>query len=153
MRTPALFLVAATLASAAPSRLTTHELSGFLKVITSSVGEANRGRIDCLDDKVAEELQKNGVALDPAAKVAYADSLVQVRTFESMGKLVVCSDKALLREGATIAVVKEDGKPVIYIHNGNRQKVQEGGITISDTLVTCSADTYQGVLGLGGSAL
>ena len=58
--------------------------------------------------------------------------LVQVRTFESMGKLVVCCDRSLLRDGATIAVVKEDGKPAIYIHNGNRQKVKETCITISD---------------------
>jgi len=125
----AFLLAAVTVAApAAQPRMSIQELSGFIKVITYSVGEASRGRIDCLDDDVAAQLQKSGVTVDPSAPVAYAENLVQVRTFEAQGKLVICNDKALLKEGATIAGGEGAGKPVIYIHHGHGS--QAGGFTL-----------------------
>jgi len=135
LRIPCILAAAAAVALAAPPRLSPHELSGFLKMISASVGEANRNKIDCLDDRLASDLKKEGVAIDPSARVGYAESLVQVRTFAAVDKLVVCSDKSLLKDGAALAVVKEGGKPTLYLSGANLRKAKEAGITLSDTVV------------------
>jgi len=130
----ALGLAGAALAATAP-RIPTKDLGGFLKVIVASAGGQAQGRMDCLDDDVAAEMKGRGVTLDVRAPIAYADNLVQVRTFSSTDKLIVCSDKALLRDGATVAIVKEAGKPVIYIDGARKKHFEEAGITFSDTLL------------------
>jgi hypothetical protein len=128
-------LAATSLAGAAQPKMSLRELTGFLKLVSNSVGEASKGKVDCLDAKISEELQKSGVTVDPTAKVAYAENVVQVRTLESVGKLVICADKALFKEGATIAVVKEDGKPAIYVDNAHQQALQKAGVVLSDTFM------------------
>lgn len=130
----ALGLAAPALVAAAP-RLSTRELGGFLKLIAASAGASAQGRMDCLDDDVAAELKDRGVALDVRAPIAYADGLVQVRTFSATDKLIVCGDKALLRDGATVAIVKEAGKPVVYIDSARKKHFEEAGITFSDVLL------------------
>jgi len=120
---------------AAAPKMSVKELGGFIKVITASGGPRCQGRLDCLDDDVAAEMKTRGVALDVKSPIAYATNLVQVRSFNAMDKLVICNDKALLKEGATIAIVREDGKPAIYIDNARKKAFEEAGITFSDTLV------------------
>jgi hypothetical protein len=135
LRTVFTLFAATALATAAQPKMTLHELTGFVKVVSNSVGEASKGKVDCLDAKIADELQKSGVAVDPTAKVAFADNVVQVRTLDSMGKLVICADKSLFKEGATIAVVKEDGKPAIYVDSTHKVALAKSGIVLSDTFL------------------
>ena len=86
----------------ATPKLTVKELGGFLKVIVASAGAADQGRMDCLDDAVTEEMKSRGLTLDVRSRIAFAANLVQVRTFNAVDKLIVCTDKTFLKEGATI---------------------------------------------------
>ena len=88
-----------------------------------------------MNDELAAEMQAHGISIDVRAIVAYAENNVQVRTFQSMDKLIICSDKALLKDGATIAIVKEGGKPAIYIDSARKKAFEEAGVTFSDTLL------------------
>ena len=130
-----LLAVSCSLGMAATARLPIKDLGGFIKVITASAGPKCQGRLDCLDDAVAAEMKAHGLAIDVRSPIAFAVNVVQVRTFGAVDKLVICNDKALLKEGATIAIVLEDGKPVIYIDKGQKKSFEEAGILFSDTLM------------------
>jgi len=119
----------------ATPKLTVKELGGFLKVIVASAGAADQGRMDCLEDGVSAEMKSRGITLDGRSRIAFAANLVQVRTFNAVDKLIICTDKTYLKEGATIAIVREDGKPAIYIDIKRKKSFEEAGVTFSDTLL------------------
>lgn len=127
--------VVSSIAVASTPKLPVKVLGGFLKVITAGAGPKCQGRIDTLSDEVAAEVKSRGLALDVKSPIAFAANLVQVRTFSSCDKLVVCDDKTYLKEGATVAIVMEQGHPVIYIDGGRKKTFEEAGIVFSDTIM------------------
>jgi len=125
---PILILAPVALAGATP--VSAAELTPFLKVITSSAGAP--GRIACRDIDLAMQLKKDGLSPDAKSPVAWAASASQLASYLAEGKLVVAGDAAMLNQGAAIAIIKEQGKPVILV---NAKNVAASGVTLSDALM------------------
>ena len=126
-------LILASAAYAGSPQVSPTELTPFLKVISASVGAP--GRIACRDMDLGMQLKKSGFSPDAKAPLAWAANLDQLKAYLAEGKLVVAGDAGMLAEGAGIAIVKEQGKPVILI---NRKNVQASGATLSDALLKIS---------------
>jgi hypothetical protein len=128
---PSLFLV--LLVSPAPPAVSPGELTSFLKVISASAGAP--GRIACKDMDLSIQLKKNGLSPDAKAPLAWAANEEQLRGYLAEGKLVVTGDAGLLAAGAGIAIVRENGKPVIRVQACN---LAASGVTLSDALLKIS---------------
>ena len=129
MRQLIAFSILVSTAMAATPSVSAAELTPFLKVITASAGAP--GRIACRDIDLSMQLKKDGLSPDARSPVAWAASAGQVASYLAEGKLVVAGDAALLSQGAAIAIVKEQGKPVILVSSKN---VAASGVTLSDAL-------------------
>ena len=106
------------------------ELTPFLRVISASMGAP--GRVACKDIDLSMQLKKDGLSPDAKAPMAFAVSPAQIKTYLADGKLVVCGEEALLKEGASIAIFKEGGKSVMVVSLKN---ASASGFTLSDTLL------------------
>ena len=126
-------LILMPVASATTPRVSPVELTPFLKVITTSAGSP--GRIACRDMDLGLQLKKSGVSPDASSPLAWAANETQLKDYLAEGKLVVAGDATLLASGATIAVVKEHGKPVILISARN---LAASKVTLSDSLMKIS---------------
>jgi hypothetical protein len=102
----------------------------FLKVISASVGTP--GRVACKDIDLSIQFKKDGLSPDAKAPVAFAVSSAQIKAYLADGKLVVCGEELGLKEGASIAVFKENGKPVLVV---NLKNAAATGLTLSDALL------------------
>ncbi len=111
-------------------RVPAGELANFLKVIAASVGAP--GRVACRDMDLSIQLKKGGLSPDAKSPVAWAANEDQLKAYLGEGKLVVTGDREMLRAGAGIAVIRENGKPVILVHSRN---VAASGITLTDALL------------------
>jgi len=116
--------------SAAEPQISPGELSPFLRVIANSAGCP--GRIACRDIDEAMQLKKDGLSPDAKAPVAWAASPAQIKAYLAEGKLVVSGDPASFKEGASIVIAKEHGKPVVVIDTRN---AAASGVTLSDALM------------------
>jgi len=117
--------------SATPPHLTPAELVPFLKVISASLGTP--GRVACKDIDLSMQLKQDGLSPDGSAPVAWAASEVQIRNYLAAGsRLVVCGDEAGLKDGASIAIFREGGKPVLVVSVKN---AAANGFTLSDALL------------------
>ena len=101
----------------------------FVKILIKSANLP--AKIACTDSALVPELQKGGVEIAAEAPIAWASNGADVKKFKAMGKLVICSQIALLGQGGAIAVVEEGGKPSIYLHKGN---LDASGVTLSDSI-------------------
>ena len=126
-------LLFVTVSLAAPPQVPPAELMPFLKVVTASAGAP--GRIACRDMDLSMQLKKGGVSPDAKAPVAWAATGEQLKDYLAEGKLVVAGDPAMLKAGAGVAIVLEQGRPVILISLKN---VQASGVTLSDALLKIS---------------
>lgn len=106
------------------------ELSPFLRVISSSAGCP--GRIACRDIDEAMQMKKDGLSPDAKAPVAWAANPAQIKAYLAEGKLVVSGDPAAFKEGVSIVIAKEHGKPVVLIDTRN---ATASGVTLSDALM------------------
>lgn len=110
--------------------LSTSELAGFLKPLSANAGSP--GRIACKDVDMAMALKKQGISLDPRASAAWATTTEQVKTYLGEGKFVICPDPKLLEEGASLAIVRRQGHPVLLLHAKN---AKTSGVQLSDNLM------------------
>lgn len=88
-------------------------------------------KVQCSDATLQDELKKAGIEIDANAKVAWGNNVSDIKKFKSAGLLVVCPTVELLKEGGSIAIVNEGGKPAIYLHKDN---VQASGVKLGDSL-------------------
>jgi hypothetical protein len=123
------FVLLLSLSSAEP-QISPSELSPFLRVISSAAGCP--GRIACRDIDEAMQMKKDGLSPDAKAPVAWAASPAQIKAYLAEGKLVVSGDPAAFKDGVSIVVAKEHGKPVVVIDTRN---AAASGITLSDALM------------------
>lgn len=89
----------------------------FLKVIAHHASSKNR--VAASDPAIKAELEKHGVSIEGGANVAFAASEEELKTLVAARKIVVCAHIEWLPQGASIAIVEENGKPAIYMHTGN----------------------------------
>lgn len=101
----------------------------FLKILLSSSGQFG---FHCDDPGLRKQLEANGIAVSDGFKMAWAASEAEVKTLKAQGKLVIVPKTAWLKTGGALALVAEDGKPVIYI---NPAHVKASGMTLPDTIV------------------
>jgi hypothetical protein len=115
---------------AGPPRVSTGELTPFLKVISASAGAP--GRIACRDMDLSMQLKQSGLSPDAKSPVAWAANEDQLRAYLAEGKLVVAGDASMLASGASIAIVRDKGKPVILV---DKKNLAASGVTLSDALL------------------
>ena len=132
---PPLFPVSVLMSvlSTTTPHLSPAEMTPFLRVISASVGVP--GRVACRDIDISIQLKKDGLSPDATSPVAWAASGSQIATFLTEGKLVVCGRESGLKDGASIAVFKEGGKPVMAVSPRNAAL---GGFILSDALLKIS---------------
>lgn len=112
------------------SDLSVQELAGFLKVISANAGSP--GRIACRDIDMAMALKKSGISTDVRSVAAWAVDASQTRTYATEGKFIICPNPTLLREGASLAILREQGHPVLLLHAGHAKAT---GVQLSDNLM------------------
>jgi hypothetical protein len=103
------------------------------KIIRVIVLGSGGSKVDCQNKEIAADL--SGVAIDPEAKVAWADTDKDVARLAKLGKLVVCGNLDWLGSGASVAVVSEGGRPSITISPRN---LATSGVTLPDPIVKIS---------------
>ena len=91
-------------------------------LLTIAASAGYQGRIACRDLDMSLALKRQGISTDPRSPIAWAASLSQVELYGADHKLILCADKALLDQGAAIALVSEGGRLVIYLHQGHAAK-------------------------------
>lgn len=102
----------------------------FVKVIARHA--SSKDRVAVTQAGLKAELEKLGVSIEASARVAYAGSLEEVKAMAAERKLVVCGNLAWLPQGASIAIVEENGKPAIYVHTGN---LEATGIKVAPAIM------------------
>lgn len=125
--------LAALVCVASPAPPTVAELAPILKMICTQAGTP--GRLACRDADMAFALKKEGVSLDARSQAAWAATPEQVRAFAQEGKCVIVGEERLLREGASLALVREGRTVGILLHHRN---AQASGINLSDALLKLS---------------
>lgn len=103
-------------------------MAGLLKEIAKLAGTP--GKVATSNSTVKAELKKLGIQIDESATLAYATTEEGVKAMKAEKKMVVCDRLDLLRKGAAIAIVEEDGKPSIYLHMRN---MRASGVRLPDT--------------------
>ena len=104
-------------------------LAKFIRVLLA--GTATKG-VACGDKELGGELANLGVATDPEAKVVWTDTEKDLARLARQGKLIICGTKALLAEGAAVALVAEGGHPAIYV---NMKSLAASGLTLPDSIM------------------
>lgn len=112
------------------SDLSVQDLAGFLKAISANAGSP--GRIACRDVDMAMALKRSGISTDVRSIAAWAVDASQTRAYASEGKFIICPSPALLREGASLAILREQGHPVLILHAGH---AKASGVQLSDSLM------------------
>jgi len=101
----------------------------FLKILLSSTGQFG---FACADAGFKTKLEANGIAVSAGFKMAWAATEAEVKPLKAAGKLVIVPKLAWLKNGGSIALVEEAGKPQIYLNMAN---VKASGMTLSDTII------------------
>lgn len=109
---------------------TVEELAALLRVLTAQAGFA--GRIACRDLDMTVQLKKVGLSTDYRSSIAWAATADQARAYRAEGKFVVCADPALFKDGAAMAIVRENGQMGLVLHAANSQST---GVTLSDAIL------------------
>lgn len=102
-------------------------MAGILKSVAKLAGSP--GRIATTHPEMKAELKKLGVQVVATAPMAYATHEEDVKALAAEKKLVICDKLDLMRKGAAIAVVEEDGKSTIYLHTRN---LRASGVRLPD---------------------
>jgi hypothetical protein len=101
----------------------------FLKLLISSTGQFG---FACSDPALKTQLEANGISVSPGFKMAWANSEAETKVLKGAGKLVVVPKLAWLKAGGSVAIVMEDGKPLLYI---NPVHLKASGLQLSDTIM------------------
>lgn len=104
-----------TVSLVAQDALPMEDAAKHLLTIAASAGF--QGRIACRDLDMSVALKRQGISTDPRSSIAWAATAPQVELYQTDRKLILCGDKALLQQGAAIALVSEGGRLVIYLHS------------------------------------
>lgn len=89
-------------------------LAKIVRILAARVG--SQGRIACTDARLAEELRRLGVQIDPDAMVAWAGNLNEIKILRPTRKLILCGRLDFLPPGGCIAIVIEEDRPALYMH-------------------------------------
>ncbi|MDP2875855.1 MAG: hypothetical protein Q8O00_06690 [Holophaga sp.] len=101
----------------------------FIKILIKSANLPPK--IICVDAPLVAELQKAGIEAAADVQIAWASNAADVKKYKAAGKLVICSQIALLSQGGSIAVIEEGGKPAIYLHKAN---LDASKVTMADSI-------------------
>jgi hypothetical protein len=135
MRTRPLCLALSLLVLASPSLLRAEgvpveEAARFLLILASAAH--SDGRIACKEMDMAVQLKKRDISVDARANVAWAFTPEQTRFYAGQNKLVVCSSRKFIPEGAAIAFERTNGRLTIFYNPANLEKC---GVQLPDTFL------------------
>jgi hypothetical protein len=112
-------LVALALPASAQA-VSIEEAMDLLKILATSADSS--GQIACREVDIAIKLKKQGFSVDSKAKLAWACTPPQARQYSYEGKLVVCSDQSLFKEGGSVAFVRRGGKSALVLNPPNLER-------------------------------
>lgn len=102
----------------------------YVKLLLTSTGQSG---FSCGSNMSLKfKLQSMGVSTAPTSKLAWASSEAQVKTLQADKRLVVVPQLAWLKLGGSVAIIQENGQPVMYVHPAN---VKTSGLTLSDEVM------------------
>lgn len=93
------------------------QVAHYLLIVAASAG--SEGRVACRETDMAVELKRRGVSVDAKANVAWAFTAAQARDYGQEGKLVVCTSRALFREGGALAFERVGGRLTVFLNKAN----------------------------------
>lgn len=102
----------------------------FLKALATGMESPPRVAVTAV--AMREELQRNGVAIDPAAPIVWVETGQEARERAARGRLVVCPQPELIDQGAAIAVFVAEGRFTVRYSLPNARKA---GATIPEMVV------------------
>lgn len=106
------------------------DLVPFVKLLLSSTGEKS---FACGTNMgLRFKLQSMGLGTAPTSKIAWAGSEAEVKTLKAANRMVVVPKLEWLKQGASVAIVQEGGKPVMYLNMAN---VKASGLTLPDAVI------------------
>lgn len=106
----------------------------LLKIIANGAGSA--GKVACKDPDLKAALEAQGMTVDDGAKVVFSNMGPQIKTFKTMGRLVVCGRPELLQQGASICIAEDGGKPKIFL---NPMNIKASGVQLSDAIMKAAS--------------
>jgi hypothetical protein len=102
----------------------------FIRLLLSSTGQSG---FSCGSNMALKfKLQSLGVSTAANAKIAWASSEAEVKALKASKHMVVVPKLEWLKLGGSVAIVPEDGKPVMYLHMVN---VKASGLTLPDSVI------------------
>jgi hypothetical protein len=109
--------------------LSSTTVAKFLRVILQGAGVKG---VACADKEVQAELAGLGVPVDPDSKVVWVDSDKDIALLARLGKCVICGTRSGARAGAALALLSEDGRPVILV---NPKALAASHLTLPDSVL------------------
>jgi hypothetical protein len=102
----------------------------FIRQLLSSTGQSS---FACGSNMALKfKLQSLGVSTAANAKIAWASTEAEVKTLKASNCMVVVPKLEWLKLGGSVAIVHENGKPVMYL---NLVNVKASGLTLTEALV------------------
>jgi hypothetical protein len=101
-------------------------------LLTIAAASGFQGRIACRDLDMSVALKKQGISTDPRSSIAWVASPAHIALYGPERKLLLCGDRALLDQGAAIALVSEGGRLVIYL---NLKHASQASVQVPESIL------------------
>ena len=101
----------------------------FLRLILPATGART---VACTGKELSVELANLGVGLNPESKCAWVETDKELPHMVKDGRVVICGSRSMFAGGASMAVVAEGGRPVIYV---NLKALSGLGVTLPDNIM------------------
>lgn len=101
----------------------------FVKVLLTATGQFG---FACNDPALKAKLESMGIAVGPGFKLAWGSSEPEVRALKAQDRCIICPRQEWLKSGASLAVVVEDGQPVLYADPNN---IKASGLALPDAIL------------------
>jgi hypothetical protein len=109
--------------------LSSATVAKFLRVILQGAGVKS---VACADKEIQAELTALGVTVDPDSRVVWVDADKDIPMPVKLGKCVICGTRSGARAGASLALLSEDGRPVILV---NPKALAASHVTLPDSVL------------------
>ncbi len=105
----------------------------FVRLLMSSTGQTS---FACGSNmSLRFKLESTGVSTAATSKLVWASSEAEVKAGKAANRMVVVPKLEWLKLGGSVAIVQEDGKPVMYLNLAN---VKASGLTLPDAVIKAS---------------
>jgi hypothetical protein len=105
----------------------------FVRLLVSSTGQS--GFACGSNMSLRFKLESMGLSTAATSKLVWASSEAEVKAMKAANRMVVVPKLEWLKLGGAVAIIQEDGKPVMYLNMAN---VKASGLTLPDSVIKAS---------------